>query len=472
MKTSHSGTPIQAVISLMALSMLGCDAQTGTVGRTGAEEASSAFARVPKTLSAVSAVQTYQISADVFGSPLVIATSLRTAGAISSLQWRGQDFINDLDHGRELQSASAYDGYGECLNPTEAGSRRDLSTSTSQLLGIRASGNQLSTTVRMAFWTPAGDPYPSGCGGPGGQVHAQNTADLSNDLISKQVTIGYSGLENVIEYLVTFQTAEPHSSAVFEVLTGYMTADFTSFWAFDPERNAIQPLSAEPGEQTQPVILSTPQQTHAMGIYSPDLPQGNLGYGRFAFPGDTMKWNAVFRRDDTPPGNYNFRTYVVVGNLEQVKTSMEALHRLFHPGSGPVAGSESPPAGLGLAPVYRFFNTANGMHFESGLSTEGSGVWVLDGILFDIYTSNAASRHPLYRCFVAGNGDHFTSMDSRCEGQVAEGPMGFVEDQPTAGATRALLRCFNPLIGHLETVTASECVSFGYQQEGTLGFVP
>ena len=195
-----------------------------------------------------------------------------------------------------------------------------------------------------------------------------------------------------------------------------------------------------------------------------------MGYGRFAFPGDTMKWNAVFRREDTPPGNYNFRTYVVVGNLEQVKASMLAVHRLFHPGSPPVTDTASPPAGL--APIYRFFNTSNGMHFVSGLRTEGVAPWVIDGILFNIFTANTASRHPLYRCYVAANNDHFSSLDSRCEGQVAEGPMGYVEDQPTPGASQVLLRCFHPGIGHLETVTASECDSFGYHVEGTLGFVP
>ena len=79
---------------------------------------------------------------------------------------------------------------------------------------------------------------------------------------------------------------------MFEVLTGYMTADFTSFWAFDPERNAIQTLSKEPGEQTQPVILSTPQQTHAMGPARANLDDALNSSGRGLHPQ---------QRRETPP---------------------------------------------------------------------------------------------------------------------------------------------------------------------------
>ena len=65
------------------------------------------------------------ISRPFKGSPLAVGVSSRTAGAIDSLTWGGTQFINARDHGRELQSAAAFDGYGECLNPTEAGSDAD-----------------------------------------------------------------------------------------------------------------------------------------------------------------------------------------------------------------------------------------------------------------------------------------------------------------------------------------------------------
>ena len=44
---------------------------------------------------------------------------------LNSLTWRGKEFVNDYDHGREISYAWAFDGYGECFNPTEPGAARD-----------------------------------------------------------------------------------------------------------------------------------------------------------------------------------------------------------------------------------------------------------------------------------------------------------------------------------------------------------
>ena len=46
------------------------------------------------------------------GSPIVAKAAARFGGAIYSLTWRGREFINSTDHGRELQSASSFDGMG------------------------------------------------------------------------------------------------------------------------------------------------------------------------------------------------------------------------------------------------------------------------------------------------------------------------------------------------------------------------
>src|SRR4051794_1659541 len=57
------------------------------------------------------------IEGSVFGTPLQIGTTDRLAGAIASLTWNGMEFIDQLDHGRELQSASSFEDLGECYNP-------------------------------------------------------------------------------------------------------------------------------------------------------------------------------------------------------------------------------------------------------------------------------------------------------------------------------------------------------------------
>ena len=272
----------------------------------------------------------------VLGHQLTLSSSARFAGAISSLTWNGKEFINTDDHGRELQSASSFDGLGECFNPTEAGSMADDTgaTSTSKLLEFKTMGNQLRSSTQMAFWTSANEAYPIGCGVDTSIKVAQNTTNLSNHILTKQVTIGFAGIANVIEFLVTFHVPEHHSSAVFESLTGYLTRDFSTFWTFDPSTRTLRRLSAGPGEQGTPIIFSTASQQYAMGIYSPDLPQSTFptaGYGRFNFfSQNTMKWNAVFRTGDTPAGDYHFRLYVVVGSLQDVKEGMTSVYHKFY----------------------------------------------------------------------------------------------------------------------------------------------
>ncbi|MEZ6127454.1 MAG: hypothetical protein R3C59_02070 [Planctomycetaceae bacterium] len=277
------------------------------------------------------------IRAPYAGSDIVITTTSRLAGAIHSLTWNGQEFIDSADHGRQLQSASNFDAgskfTGETFNPTEAGSRFDGAgaRSTSRLLHLIAAGNQLQTTSQMAFWLRPGE--------TSGGHPAKNTTALSNHLLTKRVTIGDRGHANVISYDVTFAVpvGEQHTYAQFEAVTGYMPPIFSEFYVFDSESGEARLLSDGPGEQAKPVIFATESGSHAMGIYSPDQPSpgyGGAGYGRWRFvPQKVVKWNCVFRLKDHDYGiaaaDYSFRAFVVVGDLNTVVTTMQQLHREF-----------------------------------------------------------------------------------------------------------------------------------------------
>ena len=278
------------------------------------------------------------IRARVGSSDLVITTTSRLAGAIDSVQWNGQEFINSLDHGRQLQSACSFDCakaqpfWAECYNPTEAGSRDDGSgnTSTSKLLRISTEGNILSTTIQMAFWLAPGE---ESSGRP-----ALNAKRLSDHTVSKRVRIGVENLPNVIDYEVTFQvpTGERHTFAQFEVLTGYMPPEFEKFWKFLPASGKLEPLDDGPGEQQYPVVLSNSAGTHAMGVYAPAQPSPGFetaGYGRFRFvPEKVVKWNCVFRErseDRIAAGDHSFRVFCVVGTLDDVRHSLAALVAKF-----------------------------------------------------------------------------------------------------------------------------------------------
>ena len=122
------------------------------------------------------------------------------------------------------------------------------------------------------------------------------------------------------EVVFTVPEGERHTLAQFEALTGYMPSEFSRFWKFDRASHQLQPLDDGPGEQPCPVVLATPSGSHAMGIYSPDHPDG---YGRFRFKDEKVnKWNCVFRVRDFQrinPGKYAYRMFVAVGSLEDAR---------------------------------------------------------------------------------------------------------------------------------------------------------
>jgi hypothetical protein len=270
-------------------------------------------------------------------SEIVITTTPRLAGAIHSLTWNGQEFIDSTDHGRQLQSASNFDVgtrfTPETFNPTEAGSMNDGAgpTSTSRLLQLISTSKSLQTTSQMAFWLAPGQ---LSSGEP-----AKNKGLLSEHLLIKRVTVGYRNLPHVIQYNVTFSVplGEPHTYAQFEAVTGYMPSQFEKFWRFNPQSKELEPLTDGPGEQSWPVVLATKSGEHAMGVFSPDQPSrgyADAGYGRFRFPeAKVVKWNSVFRIENKEqgirPGEYSFRNFVIVGDLKMVTQALRELHQEF-----------------------------------------------------------------------------------------------------------------------------------------------
>ncbi len=271
------------------------------------------------------------------GSEIVITTTSRLAGAIHSLSWNGREFIDSHDHGRQLQSASNLDVDGqlfnEAFNPTEAGCERDMAgpTSTSRLLWLSASDRDLVTVSRMAFWLRPGQ--------SSGGHKALNTKALSNHLLQKEVRIGAGGLDHAIRYAVTFTLPadERHRRATFEVLTGYMPPAFRTFHVLRKD-GGIEELSAGPGEQGLPVIASTADGSHAMGVWSPAVSRSSgrpATYGRFWFEQQQVaKWNCVVREEavaaDAPPlepGTYRYLAWVAVGTRDKVRDTLATLRK-------------------------------------------------------------------------------------------------------------------------------------------------
>ena len=273
------------------------------------------------------------------GAEIVVTITSRLAGAIHSLTWGGREFIDSLDHGRQLQSASNLDVDGklfnECFNPTEAGCERDMAgtTSTSRLLYLSAGDRELVTVTQMAFWLRPGQTS-------GGNM-ALNTTALSNHLLEKHVRIGVGELDHAIRHAVTFTLPadERHERATFEILTGYMPPEFSTFLGLRPD-GSLEEIGPGPGEQPQPVVLATADGKHAMGCWSPARSRTTgrpPSYGRFAFPDHhVVKWNCVVREADKAglaAGAHPYLVYSAVGTREQVRKTLVALRE----GTGPEA---------------------------------------------------------------------------------------------------------------------------------------
>ena len=243
---------------------------------------------------------------------LYVSGSARTAGAIDSVVWNSVEFINACDHGRELQVAVTLDGHGECYNPTEAGSNRDLRgsffSSTSQLISITSGNNAaLETSVNPAFWLAPGEKeaQPSaGCS------VALNTVLTSTYTTTKSVTF-VPGVPGALLYNFTTVIADAVSSMLqVEAPTAYLTKEFTSFYAADTSTGALAPL--DPSQfspcsgiaANRPIVISRPDGSAAMGACTapPQDSSTKLTYFgcNFAqltpFDNGTTKWSIVMQR--------------------------------------------------------------------------------------------------------------------------------------------------------------------------------
>ncbi len=266
-------------------------------------------------------------------SDIVITTTNRVAGAIDSLKWRGKEFINSTDHGRQLQSAANFDFgkpfHPEVFNPTEAGSAPDHigNRSSSRVLLLETAKNSLLGQTQMAFWLA-----------PGGKSQgypATNQTIVSRHVLLRSIKIGLPHLPQAIRYDVSFfvPDKEHHTFAQFESLTGYMPKEFSQFWRYDSLEKKLLPLSKGPGEQKDPVVLSTADKKYAMGCLALDSPPPgftpNIGYGRFHFEREKVnKWNVVYRYRNAKgiePGEYSFRHIVLVGTFEMVEDGLRIL---------------------------------------------------------------------------------------------------------------------------------------------------
>jgi alpha-tubulin suppressor-like RCC1 family protein len=284
-----------------------------------------------------------------------VSTSSQFAGAVSSIKWAGKEFINNWDHGRQLQLDSQFFNAFICYNPYEAGSFEDgkSSTSTSKVLSLTASGNHLEATTQMAWYykTFIQNPVPADYCGDKTQwlPFTPYTSPLSNYKVTKKMTIGFAGIPNVIEDLVQQTVPEPVRMAS-NVLVAVVNYDFSSMRSWDVVSKDYRNVRALNGIDDRIKVVSTPDGNYAMGWYAPELlqPYGIDGVANWWFvvpptmaypdPKDPSRpdpnyacvhFGSANRYDNFGPGTTFDRAYLVVGNLEQVRTGLASVHLQF-----------------------------------------------------------------------------------------------------------------------------------------------
>jgi len=87
-------------------------------------------------------------------------------------------------------------------------------------------------------------------------------------------------------------------------------------------------------------------------------------------------------------------------------------------------------------------------------------------IIYDVNTPQPKTI-PLYRCIFPTTKKHFFSIDSKCEGQQTEAPLGYIATERGGETLRALRRCKTPSGGHVHALDL-EC---DIPDTGVLGFV-
>lgn len=287
------------------------------------------------------------IHAPVEGDDLTIRVSGRVAGSVDSLTWRGKEFINDIDHGREISYAWHFDGYGECENPTEPGTLDDYTGPTSSSVFVKAcqnAENSLSTTTQPAYWLAPGE--KGTC--DDGSDTAVNETVLSGQMLERKIDIGFEGLDNVIVFTAKITLDEAHEFWNLEIPTGYLTYEFTNYWRLNPVTGEVSRPESEPlvgpwsfvSTGTLPPILSTPDGQYAMGAYTdePIYDYTILATNDANLQERTNKWAMVLAKQPAEPAVYTFQSFVIVGTLDTVKESMAKLYALrptdFNPPSG------------------------------------------------------------------------------------------------------------------------------------------
>lgn len=209
---------------------------------------------------------------------LKIGSNVNYGGALTYLSYKGSPNLVNMplyytgaeDHGRQIQSAVWFDDYGECLNPTQGGSDPRMTTVRSSLTrSTYVSGDTIFTAAEMGYWLQPGFNYGKACGTHTDVTHAVNTTVRSKTLLNANYTLGYGNIPDVLTVNTTFNVAEFHYRAAFEMVTFFTSLDFNRAEYIKMSTGQLIPATSR-YEQNDPVIMYNADESIAIGLYSRD----------------------------------------------------------------------------------------------------------------------------------------------------------------------------------------------------------
>jgi hypothetical protein len=268
------------------------------------------------------------------GRWMIMKSDPAYGGAITDFTFDGKPFVYTGEHGSSLMSAMTFDGFGECFNPTQGGSRIDAAyfggvVESSVTRSTYTFNDGIYVGTELGYWTPPNTPYPAGCGAHPETTVAINTTIKSDVMLNSNYRFGYDQYPNVMVNNVAFTMGSDYSYAGFEPSTIYTPGDLSDGYYVDLTTGAL--TVATPNlEQNSSIIITTPGLTYSVGVMSK---QKTYRYTFFSHPTVPL-WAkvGVYERILTPirknQVNKGEVIYVLGSTIDEVVTTMMAIKQL------------------------------------------------------------------------------------------------------------------------------------------------
>lgn len=292
------------------------------------------------------------------GQQVRIASNLAAGGALWSLTWRGEQFIDQLDYGRLVQSSLSFSGAGASRAlPTEGGDQTAdadpafmhgaplLSASNTR----SAQGATQSTRAIPLEWR-----HTEYNGGHPAQPVAYPGWQLGKDITLDDARIDLGAdrpqwRAQVLRYTTVFVNGGPAlPQADIEIPTAYLRAPFRRAFTCDatqPDtRSGLREVMPAEYEQLDAstwhrqfsppaggVILANDGLSHALGLYGSAPEQGGSAryftlwrFGSRQSP-SVNKSSAGAGPRTLASGSHRFQTWLVVGQAQEVCAVMQRM---------------------------------------------------------------------------------------------------------------------------------------------------